>query len=292
MRFAHAVGDGPRAYQLLPEGTDAFVFYGLFTSGNQTADPGTVITGAELDVSLGIVQYTHTFTVMDQQSALFGVVPFGEVKGDIRTSGRNTISGSSSGIGDIQLGVIFGLAGSPSLTIEEYASFEPGFALGILGKLLLPTGAYDETRVLNLGSNRWGTQLGVPMAYSIGSSLVDPSLWRFELLPSITIYGDNDDPFNAGTCEKDPLYNLEAHITRNLGRIFWVSLDALYTYGGETETDGIEDDNTQRSFALGGSVNITVSRSASMKLSYGETITQNDDGADGWMARATFNYTF
>ncbi len=292
MSLAYAVGDGPRAYQLLPEGTDAFAVYGLFTSGNQSADPGTVITGADLNVNLGIVQYTHTFRLMDQQSALFAVVPFGEVEGDIQTSVGYTVSGSSSGLGDVQLGVIFGLVGSPSLSVEDYLASEPGFALGVLGKLYTPTGEYDDTQALNLGTNRWGTQLGVPMAYSIGSSLVDPSLWRFEFLPSITIYGENDDPYNADTSKKDPLYNVEAHVTRNLSQILWVSLDTLYTYGGETETDGLDDDNTQSAFSLGGSISITVSKSASVKLSYGETIDQNDNGADGWMARAIVNLAF
>ncbi len=289
--LALAQGDGPRAYQIVPDGTKIVSLYGLFTKGNQSADHGIIVQDIDIDVNLGILQYVHTIAVAGKQVALFCVLPFGEVKGSINLP-NTTFSGNSSGIGDFQLGGIYGLIGSPALPAKEYSMFQPGFALGVLGKLFMPTGEYDDTKLLNLGANRWAIQVGVPMTYYLGTSFIDPSLLTFELLPSVSVFGDNDDLFNANTREQDPLFNLEGHITRNLNKIIWFSADALYTYGGETTTDGVKGDDTQSAFFLGGTVNFTLSRSMSLKLSYGKTVSRNDDGPDGSMIRVIANFTF
>ncbi len=287
---ARAQGDGPRAYQLLPEDTKVIALYGIHTQGNETADTGTVVRGSQIDVSLGVVQYIHTIALGKRQAALFGILPFGKVDGSIDLTGRS-FSGSSSGIGDLQLGSVIGLIGSPSLPLKEYAAYNPGFTLAMLGKLFLPTGEYDATKVLNLGANRFAGQLGVLMIYYLGTSFQDASLTSFELMPSVYIYGDNDNPYNADKREQAPLFRVEGHITRNLNKMIWLSADALYTYGGETTTDGVRDGNTQRALMLGCSANFTMS-SASLKLSTGKTVMANDSGPDGWMIRAILNFAF
>ncbi len=286
-----AQGDGPRAYQILPDGTNIVALYGIFTNGNQSLDPGTIIQGSDIDVNLGVLQYIHTISVGGKQAALFGVLPFGEVKGSIDLPG-STFSGRSSGIGDFQLGSIFGLIGTPALPIKEYSTLQPGFTLGVLGKLFIPTGEYDDNKLFNLGANRWAVQIGVPMTYYLGTSFIDPSLLTFELLPSVFLYGDNDDLSNANTREQDPLFNLEEHITWNLNKMIWFSADALYTYGGETTTDGVKGRDTQSAFFLGGTVNFTLSRSVSLQLSYGKTVSRNDNGPDGSMIRTIVNFAF
>lgn len=291
VKQTYAIGDGPRAYQTLPDGRDMIAVYGVYTEGNTTADPGIIFKGADIDVTLGVLQYTHTFDVRGQQGAIFGVLPFGELEGSVHLASQ-TVNRSSSGVGDMQIGCVIGLAGSPSLSVEEYKKHQPRFCYGILGKISLPTGEYDEDKALNLSANRWSVQLGLPMAYSIGKSMVDPSLTRFEFLPSLTFYTNNDNPYNAGKYEQDPVLNLEAHAIRNLNMLLWVSLDALYTYGGETTTDGVDDDNKQSAFYLGGTINLTITKTASLKVSYGETVEHNDSGADGSMVRAIVSNMF
>ena len=85
---ARAQGDGPLAYQLLPQGTKVVALWGLHTNGNQTADPGTVVQDGKINVNLGILQYIHTFRLIkDQQAALFGVLPFGKLDGSMNVQG-------------------------------------------------------------------------------------------------------------------------------------------------------------------------------------------------------------
>ena len=289
---AWAIGDGPKAYQPLPDGSDMFVAYQvLLYGGNQTASSGHVIQGSDLDLSLTVLQYTHTFKFMDQQGALFCVLPFGEIDGSLRLPG-STISASSSGLGDMQLGCVVGLHGSPSLPRSEYTSYDPGFAYGLLGRVYMPTGEYDEDKALNLGANRWGFQFGVPVSYDFGESFVDPSGTKLELIPSVTFYTDNDEPFNADKTEQDPLFNIEGHLIHNFNKAIWASLDSLYTFGGETTTDGVDGDDRQQALFLGGTINVSVSNSTSFKFSYGETVDRNDDGPDGSMCRFNLSIMF
>jgi len=134
--------------------------------------------------------------------------------------------------------------------------------------------------------------LGMPMAWYLGQSFLDPALTTIELLPSVHLFGDNDDPRGAKTTSQDPLLRIEAHVTRNLHKAVWVSLDGQYVYGGETSADGRDNDDTQRAFELGGTVNVAFSRSASVKLSYGEVVSRNDQGPDGYMVRLIANVAF
>jgi hypothetical protein len=288
---ALAQGDGPRAYQVVPNGTNLATLYALALRGNQTADGSTVIEGGDIDVDLLLAQATHSFALDGKQAAAFVVLPYGDVSGELETR-FSTIAGSSTGMGDPILGVIIGLVGPPPLTLQEFVKHQPGYALGALAKLTVPVGTYDEDKILNVGANRWALQLGTPMAWYVGKSFLDPALTTIELLPSVHLFGDNDDPRGADYTSQDALIRIEAHVTRNLHQAVWVSLDGQYVYGGETGTDGLSNDDTQRAFELGGTVNVAFSRTASVKMSYGEVVSRNDGGPDGYMARVIATIAF
>ena len=116
---AQAQGDGPRAYQMLPENVHAFTAYGIFQDGNETIDPATIIEGSDISIDIGIVQYVHPLSVRGQASGLFVAVPFWQVEGSFSTRPPfNNISGEASGVGDVVLGAIIGLKGSPSLSLQ------------------------------------------------------------------------------------------------------------------------------------------------------------------------------
>jgi len=184
-----------------------------------------------------------------------------------------------------------GLYNLPPLTLENYSQYKPSFALGGLARLTLPTGEYDEEQSANLGSNRYSLQLGSLITFGFGESFLDPQLTTIDFLPSITFFGDNDDAFNADTIKQKPLFKLESHITHNFNPGLWLSIDGVYSYGGETKTDGRSNDNTQRSLNMAATLGLQFSKSLGLKLSYGETIERNDDGLDGEFTRLTLIYT-
>ena len=284
-------GDGPRAFQLLPADSQVVSAWGLFSRGNQTPDAGTVLRGTQVKTDVGVLMYIRTLELAGQQTALFATLPFGRVSADFDLT-RQTVERSSSGTADFQLGGVFGLVGSPNLAAQNYGQFKPGFALGALAMLSLPTGSYDRNQALNMGAKRWNLRLGLPITHYIGRSLVDDRLTTIELQPSLTIFGTNDEPYNAQSRKQAPLFKLESHIAQNFAAGQWVSIDALYSHGGETTTDGIKGDDSQRALSMGLSLNIPLSRSIAIKTSYGGVVWRNDSGPDGYAVRIITSMAF
>ena len=286
--MAAGPGYGPRAFQLVPDNAHLLTLYGLHLNGNQTFDPGAVLEGSEIDVSLAVVQYTQPFEIAGSQGAIVAALPYGTISGSVETpwSRFPKLEASESGVFDAQILAVMGLIGSPSMSPQEYAAYDPGFQLGVLANVYTPVGDYDADRVLNPGSNRWAVQFGAPMSFAIGKSLLAPHLTTLELMPAVTLFGDNNDPFGpAGVTGQRPLLTVEGHVTQTLNRLIWVSLDGFYSYGGETTTDGVFNDDVQDALGVGGTMNLTFGPAFSMKASYGEVVYRNDSGPDGRMFR-------
>jgi hypothetical protein len=157
--------------------------------------------------------------------------------------------------------------------------------VSLLGRIYLPTGAYSAGQPVNLGANRLAYQLGLPMVLADGRSYRDPSLTSLEILPTVTFYGANRDPFGAGRSDKDALFSVEAHLTHNLGPRVWVSGDVLYRLGGQTITDGRPDHNGAHGWSAGLSAALPFVSTSSLIFTYEHVVERSDNGPDGWFFR-------
>jgi hypothetical protein len=284
-------GDGPRAYFVVPTDTNILSLYAYGVDSDLTVD-GTITINGTLQSGLLAAQYTRAFDVGGMPLGLFGLVPWATIDGELDLP-FGAVSFDGEGVGDIMLGGVFGLVGNGAMTREEYVAADPGFELGVLAKLTLPTGSYDPDEQISIGANRYSLQLGLPMGWYIGSSYLDPNLTTFEITPAVMLFSDNDDaPGAAGVIEQDPLFTVEAHVTRNINAGNWLSLDALYTRGGETTTDGTADDNVREALGLGATWNVAFSRQTSLKITYGTNVYANDDGGEGQMVRLILSTMF
>ena len=157
--------------------------------------------------------------------------------------------------------------------------------------LLRQPGEYDPDKTINLGTNRWSLRVGAPIMHFFSTGPGNTT--SLEVQPSVTFFTDNDNISGASnTLAQDPIYKLEAHLTHDFTMMFWGSLDALYTAGGETTVDGIEKDNAQRSLGLGVTLGVFFSKTLGMTLSYGKIVDHNENGQDGRMFRMTGKYLF
>lgn len=283
---AFAVDDGPRAYFPLPAGTNVINVIGLFESSNSSLDPATAIKGANLDLNVGVLQYTRTLNIGGQSAGLVAALPFGEVSGEATIEGplgnlSQTFRTSSSGIGDLNLGAIIGLVGSPALTRQQYVQHKPGFSMGAMLWVTAPTGAYDPDKLINFGTNRWAVRIGAPLGWAIGGSYLSPNLTTIEFVPSVTFFTVNEDPFRADRRTQSALFRLESHITRNFSRAFWASIDLTANSGGATQTDGIDDDNNKSWAGAGVSLGMNFSPALGVYATYGGIYAGNDAAPEG-----------
>ena len=97
-----------------------------------------------------------------------------------------------------------------------------------------------------------------------------------EVLPSVWFFSDNDD-YVGQTLSTDPMFQLEAHLTRDFTEHFWGSLDSTYMAGGKSTVNGVGGDslnNVGVGFTLGYQINDNLSLTAG----YMATVNDSDPG--------------
>jgi hypothetical protein len=287
-RPASAQDDGARLYMMVPDKTTIASLRFHHLDSNLAVDPGTV-SANDLDTFLVVFQFVQAFSIAGSQSFIFLVVPGSRIRTNAAAPGSED---KISGLGDVQLGFVHGIFGTPVLGPADYASHRPGLAVNLLAKLFFPTGAYSPSRSINIGANRWALRLGIPIVYAIGDRMADPHLVTIEAMPTITFFGANDDPYGAGRTQQKPLFIFEGHLTRGLTDRIWGSLDLLWREGGSVSVGEGPAAKRQSALSLGATGTFALGGSASLRLSAGSVVARNANGPNGWMLRATIGTVF
>ena len=117
--------------------------------------------------------------------------------------------------------------GAPALSLKEFAGFEQDLIVGASLQVSAPAGQYDESRLVNLGTNRWSFKPELGISQALGR-------WTLEGTAAVTLYTDNDDFYQGKTRSQDPLYSLQAHVIYGFRSGVWGALDGTYFAGGRT----------------------------------------------------------
>ena len=157
------------------------------------------------------------------------------------------------------------------------------YTIDVLYEILI--GDYSRERPVNLGANRFSYQLGLPTTFMFGQSYRDPRLTALEVLPTVTFYSPNHAPFGAAERTQAPLFSVEAHLTHNLPHRVWLSADLLYRDGGESRTDGMDNDDPVHGWSAGASAALPFAGSTSLIFTYEHVVKRWDAGPDGWFFR-------
>jgi hypothetical protein len=266
----------------------------IFESINGNTNPfdpaHTVTPGANFDATLALAGYARTFSLFDRAALAAIILPMGRIEGDVSVAGR-TFGQSATGFGDPTLEFNINILGPKAQkNIPDILRYEPGFSVDLLADLALPIGEYDSSQPLNIGQNRWYGRLGMPVIWQLGP-WVPGRRTTLEFLPAVWLFGDNDD-YVGQTMETDPIFQLDAHLSRDLTEHFWGSLDLTWYTGGKATINGVEGekiDNLGVGLTLGYVIN------DNLNLTVGYKSTVNDDAPDdlsmdGFMATLVFGW--
>jgi Putative MetA-pathway of phenol degradation len=246
-------------------------------SGNTNPfDPAHTITpGASLDATLGIVGYARTFSLFDRAAMAALLFPMGNISGEVTVAGR-TFNQSANGFGDPMIEFNVNVIGPPAQkNIPDVLRYEPGFSIDLLADLAVPIGEYDSSQPLNIGQNRWYGRFGMPTILQIGP-WVPGQRTTLEFLPAVWFFGNNDD-YVGQTMETDPLFQLDAHLTRDITEKLWASLDGAWYYGGEATIDGVQGEKLNN-IGLGITLGYQINDNLNLTVGYKSTI--NDSSSD------------
>ena len=251
------------------------IFQSLSGNTNPFDPAHTIAPGASLDATLGIVGYARTFSLFDRAAMAALLFPMGHISGEVTVAGR-TFNQSANGFGDPMIEFNLNVIGPPAQKdIPAVMRYEPGFSVDLLADLAVPIGEYDSTRPLNIGQNRWYGRFGMPTILQIGP-WVPGERTTLEFLPAVWLFGNNDD-YVGQTMETDPLFQLDAHLTRDITEKLWASLDAAWYYGGKATINDVPGEKLNN---IGVGITLGYSINDNLNLTVGYKSTINDSSSD------------
>ncbi len=264
----------PRFYWKSLTGSQAVPVLGMSLSGNANPmDPAHAVEpGANFAATVALVGYGRTFSLGSRAAMAAVLVPMGRLSGGATLGGR-AFDEDASGYGDPLVELNVNLIGPSAVkNIPDLLRYEPGFSLDVIADVVIPIGEYDSEEPLNLGQNRWYGRVGTPIVWQLGP-WVPGRRTTLELLPSVWLFGDNND-FLGGRLHTDPMFQVEGHLTRDLAKDLWASLDLTWITGGRASLDGDEGEelnNLGAGFTLGYHIN------DNLQLTAGYIATLNDE---------------
>lgn len=294
---AIAQGDGPRSYLLAPKGVTGVSAKWMHLSQNLIPAGTALIPGADINVDLFPIAIFHTFSLGGRIAQ--GTFMFNPGNATARAKAGPPIGPipvnelSADGFSDGFIALKVGLAGAPALNVLEFSKSPMQFSL--FGEVRYwYSGSYDQSKLLNLGTNRGVIQVGLPMAIPLNNNRAKAT-W-LEVAPSVMFFTPNNEPARASTIQgvekitQKPLFVVENHLTHNLNPKFWAGVDLRLQYGGESSADGVPDDNTIGVVGGGLSAGYQVLPPLAINASYGGVLIS--DEAKGTMVRLGVVFTY
>jgi len=283
----------PRFYWKSLAGANAVPVIFQSLSGNANPiDPAHLVSAdADIDANVLIAGYAKMLPLFDRTLTLAVLEPVGRISGEATVAGL-TYDQDATGFGDPMNEAGINLIGPKAMrSIPDLLRYEPKFSLDLIVDVAFPVGEYDSDQALNLGQNRWYGRVGAPIIQQIGP-WVPGRRTTLELFPSVWFFSDNDDYVGGHRLSTDLIFQLEAHLTRDLTEHFWGSLDSTWVTGGKSSIDGDPGDSLNN-LGVGFTLGYQITANLSLPAGYMATVNDNGDKdlrMDGFRISLTYGW--
>lgn len=258
----------PAAYTPAPYGLNVITLTTTYNSGDLAFDPSAPISEADAKITISAAGYTRTLKLASRSANLGIFVPY--VLGDIEGLYLGEPAAAErSGPGDLAIRAAVNLLGAPAMSPREFAAFRPRNLVGASLEIRAPTGEYDSSKLINIGTNRWAFKPEIGAVHVMGR-------WAVDAYVGAWFFTDNSDFFGGLTREQDPILSTQAHLRYAFGPRVWGAIDGNFWRGGQTTIGGrVSDDEQQNSrigltcalsLAPGHSLRVAVSRGAFTRI--------------------------
>ena len=263
----------PRAYSASPVGTNFLAGILTRSEGDVVTDPTLPVTNADAQINGFALGYGRTFPLFGRQALVLAALPYawGHASGDVSGERRRA---DRSGLADFKGKLSVNLYGNPARFPEEFArTASRTILLGASFTVSAPTGQYDPTRLVNLGTNRWAFKPEVGVSVPVGR-------FYFDLYTGVIFFTTNP-AFYPGPNRRsqDPLATVQFHASYTFRPGLWLAADATWYGGGAAHVnDGPATGRTDNT-RVGGTLSVPLGRRQSFKLAYskGATVRAGQD---------------
>jgi hypothetical protein len=255
----------PRAYAPNPTGGNIVVLGYVRTTGEVLFDPSLPFDDVNAAINGGSLLYGRTFGLFGRSANAAVALPYvwGDVDGLVEGEYQQI---TRSGLGDLRGQLTVNVLGGPALTPREFASHSPGTVLGLSLAVVAPTGQYDPSKLINIGSNRWSLKPEMGVSKTWGRLYL-------ELYGGVWVFSDNTDFFGGSVREQDPIGTFQAHVSYTFKPRLWLAANATFYTGGRTTLDGAAKADLQRNSRLGLTLALPVGRRSAVKVAWASGFT-------------------
>ena len=259
----------PRAYVITPVGFNAGSVGYSHQKGDLTLDGAVPITGATANIDVVAFGYYRSLSLLGHSANVAVGLPYGvgEFAGKVADAPR---SAHRSGLLDSFIRLSVNLYGGPAMGPAEFRKWSQDILVGFSLKVVAPTGQYDHTRLINLGTNRWAFKPELGYARRVIRPIVEAygGIWLFTANDDFLA----SDPASRGERRlQAPIGALELHVSYDVSPRLWISTDFNYWYGGRVNVDGEKHLLTlQSNSRLGVTASLPINPHQSLKISYSD----------------------
>ena len=257
-----ALDPDPRRWAHLPIDTNFGGFAFAHTEADIFLDPTLSLEDVKMKLDTVAGKYIRTFEVFKRSARIDITQAYQEGKWTGLLEGVQA-STSRSGLSDTFVRVAINLLGAPPLRGKEYGIYRASAAIetviGVGLAVRLPTGDYQEDKLINLGQNWFAFRPQLGITHTRGK-------WSTELTGEVAFFTKNDEFFNGNRLEQKPLYIVHGHLIHTFTPGHWTSFSLGYDYGGEYTVNGIDKDDTRQNIGWKLSYAYPINRTSGLKL--------------------------
>ncbi len=300
---AHAQLDGPRTYWALPKNLNILSAHLIKATANASANNLSFINpNATVENNLYMLTYTRSQPIFGRTFYSTIMIPAGDITATVTLDPEGPAATSTTlfqhGMGDLVWSNTINLIGAEGLMIKDFVRHESPSLLYLQMAATFPTGQYDSNNPINIGSNQFKLKLGLPFVQRIGP-WVEGKKTTLELFPAYTLLSNNKD-FQGQEIDQKGVFSLESHITRDITKKSFLSLDYSYLNGGSSqfisnETGTLVNEQAgQNVHLIGASVGFNINDNLNLFLTHNQTFSSGNDNVslDGNVTKITLSWSF
>ncbi|MNF85182.1 hypothetical protein D3C84_675690 [compost metagenome] len=248
----------PRSYANTPVGINFLLLGYSDLHGNVTANPSIPLEDAKLKIETVVFAFARSLDVWGRSGKFDVVVPEAKLTGSALLAGEPR-KRDVTGLIDPRFRFSVNLYGAPAMSLAEFPSYQQDVIIGTSLAITAPLGQYDDSRLINLGNNRWSFKPELGVSKRVGQVTL-------ELSGAGTFFTDNDELLGNHVLSQDPIYQVQGHLIYAFENGIWASLDATWFEGGKSSVDGVSNHDYQENSRYGCTLTLPLIRNHSMKL--------------------------
>jgi hypothetical protein len=233
----------PRAYVIAPVRSNAVTLGYNYNDGELLLEGAVPITDSTGTMSVPNVAYSRAFSLLGRSANVLAALAdgVGTFEGELLGAQESTCR---SGLFDSVFRVSLNLVGGPAMSLPQMQKWRQKALLGASLKIIAPTGQYDPTKLINLGSNRWSFKPELGFSRAFGHLELDAcaGVWFFTENPEF--FSHNQYVPGTQSQTQDSIGAVELHLSYDVKPRLWEPLDGNFWYGGRTSVNGVEEPDT------------------------------------------------